>query len=183
MKRPLRFGLKTQSHPAMALFLGITEPTRPDRIRQGKKGRVFTALGCQAFVDDLILMIQHRPQPLPRDIPRTRSVNRVAHGHVISGNRLRDRPRSPAHPEKHRRRLLPRPDLGEGAVGGQHQPVAVADEAAPADAAAAVPYIVAVDDADLLDDDDALDAPEEPDAELSAQAVPTVLSPNTSTPR
>ena len=55
---------------------------------------------------------------LPADIPLARPVHGVRHGHVVGGDRLGHRAGGAADVEEPARHLLPRADLGKGAVAG-----------------------------------------------------------------
>ncbi len=111
-----RLGLETQPHPAVALLLGVVEAAGAHRVRQGEEGGAVAALGVQAVLHDLKLVVEHRDHALARHVARALAVNLVAEGHVVGRHGLGHRAGSAAGAEEPVGDLLSRPDLGEGAV-------------------------------------------------------------------
>ena len=93
---------------------GITPGSH--RVRENEKLCRAPARGFEPFQEQRVFVLEHRLQPLPADVTFARTINRVAHGHVVGRNRFGDGAGRAADAEKPARDLLPRADLGEGAV-------------------------------------------------------------------
>ena len=111
-----RLRLKPNPEPAVALGaargygVGKHEESRP-----GPSARL------QPLQQQAILVIQHRLEPPPAHVTLRRPVDRVAHRHVVRRDRLGDRTRRPAHPEKPARYFLAGPDLRKSPVAPRIQ--------------------------------------------------------------
>ena len=110
-----RMGLETDPHPAMRFAGSIVRAGR-DRVCEDEEARLAAALIVEALDEQLVLILEHRDQPLLADVALTRTVNRIRKRHVVGRHRLRHRAARAAHVEKLSRHLLARANLGERAV-------------------------------------------------------------------
>ena len=98
-------------------YLFVT--ARFHRVRENKKFGRSSALLLQALLQQLILMIQHAMEPLPRDVTLGRPINGITDRHVISRHGLGDGACRSAHSKEPARHFLSRTDLSEGPVLGR----------------------------------------------------------------
>ena len=112
--------LEAQADPGVALPLAVVRGGG-DRVGEGEEAGLGPALGGEPIDQQLVLVLQHLLQPFARDVALGVPVDGVADPHVVGRHALGDGPRGPARLEEMPDDLLPRPDLGEGAVGGTVQ--------------------------------------------------------------
>src|SRR4051812_9876015 len=110
-----RFGLETNSHPAVAL-LPVFITARGYCIREDKEFGCVPSFRAEPFPLQLVFIIEHHLEPLPADVALAGAVNRVAHDHVISRHRFGNGPGRAAHAKKPARHFLSRADFGESPV-------------------------------------------------------------------
>ena len=110
-------GLKPDAHPAVAVVLARVA-LGGDGVGEDEEARVLAALRREAFGHQTEFIVEHRLEPLAADVAARGAVDGVRDGHVVGRDALGDRARRAADPEKPARHLLPRADLGEGAVLG-----------------------------------------------------------------
>ena len=113
-----RRGLETDAHPAVA-FVAMDVTLRGNRLSKGEEAGVVAALSGEAFEQQAILVIEHGGEALASDVALALAVDGVAHKHIVGGDALGHRARGAADPEEPARDLLPRANLGEGAVLGR----------------------------------------------------------------
>ena len=109
--------LKAQADPGMPLALAVVRGGR-DRVGEGEEAGLRPALGGQTIDQQLVLVLQHLLQALARDVTLGMAVDGVADPHVVGRHALGDGARGTPGLEEMADDLLPRPDLGERAVGG-----------------------------------------------------------------
>ena len=120
MERDLRWRvhrpvLELQTDPSMPLLVtGVA--ARGYGVGEREEGRPVASDAVEALHQQLVLVVQHRLQPLLADVPLRGPVDRVADLHVIGRDGLRDRARGPADVEEPAHHFLARADLGEGSV-------------------------------------------------------------------
>ena len=110
-----RMGLEPHSHPAVA-FVGALEVSGRDRVGEHEEGGRVAAAFAQPAEVQLVLMVEHRFQPLPADIAIALAVDGVADGHVVGRHALGDRARRPADAEEPADHFLPGADFGKRAI-------------------------------------------------------------------
>ena len=106
--------LEADAHPAVAFVVALVA-AGTHRVGEGEELRGVTPFG-QSLDQQVVLVAQHRLQPLARDVARRLAVDRVADRHVVRRDRFRDAAGGGARLEEPPHHLLPRPDLGERAV-------------------------------------------------------------------
>src|SRR5262249_20495702 len=107
--------LKLDSHPAMAFVRAAIAP-RYDRVCEREERSALAAFLAKPLDVEIKFAIEHRLEPVARNIPVDVPVNCVAHFHVVSRDALGDRARSAADPEKPAHHFLARADLRKRAV-------------------------------------------------------------------
>ena len=107
--------LKLDPHPAVTL-VGATITPRHHCIGECEERRSIGALLPQPLHVEIKLTVEHRLQPVARNVAVSVPVDGVAHFHVVSRHALRDCPRGAADPEKPAHHFLPRADLRKSAV-------------------------------------------------------------------
>ena len=112
-----RLRLKTDSQPAVP-FLVSGETAGGHGVGKRKERGLVAARLIESLDQEVILVVDHRLQTLAADIAIRRTVNRVAHRHVVGGNGFGHRARRAADPEEPARHFLPGADFGKGAVLG-----------------------------------------------------------------
>jgi hypothetical protein len=112
--------LEAQPHPAVALVRAGVVLGR-DRVGEDEEARLLAARGRQALEQQAVLVLQHREQPLARHVAAPLAVDRVAEGHVVGRDGLRDRAGGAADLQEPARHLLPGADLGQGSEAGRVQ--------------------------------------------------------------
>ena len=114
-----RFGarvvLEADADPALAVGL-VRVAARGHRIGECEKGRGRTALYVELLDHQLEFMRQHLREALAADVARRVAVHRITDLHVVGRDRFGEGAGGTAHPEEPARGLLPRPNLGNGAV-------------------------------------------------------------------
>src|SRR4051812_19444025 len=110
------FRLESDPKPAVIFVVAAFVSARLDGVGENEKAGARSSLLLEALLHELILVIEHVLQSLPGDVAFRVAVNGVTHGHVVSGNRLGDRPCSAAYAEKPARNLLPGAYLRKGPV-------------------------------------------------------------------
>ena len=110
-----RLRLETNPEPAVR-FVMLLETARRDRVGENKKSALVADLLVEPLDQQIVFVIEHRPEPGAADVALGRAVNRVAKLHVVSRHRLRDRAGGAADVEKTPRHFLSGADLGKGAV-------------------------------------------------------------------
>jgi hypothetical protein len=114
-RRRARLRLELDADPAAAVLADAVTPRR-DRVGEREERRRRRARRTEPLDELVVLARQHRLEPLPADVALGRPVNRVAHGHVVGRQALRDGARGAADAEEPARDLLAGADLGERAV-------------------------------------------------------------------
>src|SRR6266699_3299675 len=107
--------LEFNPHPAVE-FMAAAVASRHHCIGKGEERSVIAALFGEPLHIKIELAVEHRLQPLARDITLRVPIDSVTHFHVVSRHALRDRPRRPADAEKPTHHLLPGADLRERPV-------------------------------------------------------------------
>ena len=107
--------LELDSHPAVALVSAAITP-RHHGIGESEERSVIAALRSQSLDVEPEFVVEHRLEPVARNVSVNVPVDGVAYFHVVSRHALCDRPRSAADPEKPAHHFLSRADLGKGAV-------------------------------------------------------------------
>ena len=110
-----RLGLETHPEPAVR-FVVLLETARRDRVGKNKKRALVAHLLVQPLDQQVILMIEHRLQPVAADVAIARAINRVAELHVVGRHGFRDRAGGAADLEKPPRHFLAGADFRKGAV-------------------------------------------------------------------
>jgi hypothetical protein len=111
----VRAALEFDSHPPVE-FMAAAVASRHHCIGKGEERSVITALLGEPLHIKIELAVEHRLQPLARDITLRVSIDSVTHFHVVSRHALRDRARRAADTEKPAHHLLPGADLSERSV-------------------------------------------------------------------
>ena len=114
-RRSQRLGLKADAEPAVAVFLARVA-ARGHRVGEDEELGLVAALAVETLDQQVVLVIEHRLQPLPADVAIALAVDGVAEGHVVRRHRLGDRARGAADAEEPARHLLAGANLGERAV-------------------------------------------------------------------
>ena len=107
--------LEPHAHPSVAVVAAV-ERAGGGGVRKGKEPRSVAAHAIQSLVHEAIFVVEHLPDPLPRNVALRLAIDGVADGHVVGGNRLRHSAGRPAHSEKPAGHLLAGSDLGEVTV-------------------------------------------------------------------
>src|SRR5436305_773637 len=107
-----RLGLKTNAQPTVR-FIVLLEASGGYGVGENEKSAIAAELGIKAFHQQIVFVIEHRPETLAADVAIGRSVDRVAKGHVVGRHCLSDGAGGTANGEKAARHFLTSPDLGE----------------------------------------------------------------------
>src|SRR5947208_4536934 len=107
--------LKLDSHPAVALVSAAITP-RHDGIGESEERSVIAAFRSQSLDVEPEFVVEHRLEPVARNVSVNVPVDGVAYFHVVSRHALGDGSRGAADPEKPAHHFLARADLGKGAV-------------------------------------------------------------------
>jgi hypothetical protein len=107
--------LEPEAQPAVA-FVATLEGTGRRGVGKDEEPRAIAPHAVETFAQEVILVVEHLLDPLPRDIPLRLAVDGIADGHVVGGDRLRHRARRAPHGEEPAGHLLAGADLGEVAV-------------------------------------------------------------------
>ena len=110
-----RLLLKTHAQPAVR-FVVLLEAASRDGVGKDKKRSVVSKFFIQPFDQQIVLVVQHRLEPVATDIAVGCSVNGVAKRHVVGRYSFGDCSRSAPDMEKSSSDLLAGADLGEGPV-------------------------------------------------------------------
>ena len=108
-------GLEFHAHPAVALVAAAVAAGHHCVGEREECVLVPTVLAEPGDVE-LELVVEHRLQPVHRDVAAGLAVDRVTDCHVVRGDGLRDGARCAAGTEEPARHLLPGADLGDRAV-------------------------------------------------------------------
>src|SRR4051812_21906850 len=104
--------LETDAEPAVR-FVVLLETARRHRIGKNKKCPDAAELFVEPLDQKAVLVVEHRLQPVAADVALSRSVDRVAKRHVVSGHRFGDGAGRAAHVKKSPCYFLPSANLGE----------------------------------------------------------------------
>src|SRR6185369_807312 len=104
--------LEPDAHPAVRL-VGAAVVAGRDGVGKSKKAAAGAPALAKLTLELRPLALEHRLEPLPRDVARARAVEVVADFLVVRGDRLGDRAGRGAGREEPARHLLARTDLGE----------------------------------------------------------------------
>jgi len=97
-------------------FVSAAITPRHHGIGESEEGSVIAAFRSQSLDVEPEFVVEHRLEPVARNVSVNVPVDGVAYFHVVSRHALGDRPRSAADPEKPAHHFLARADLGKGAV-------------------------------------------------------------------
>ena len=104
--------LKANSHPAMT-FVGAREVSCRNRVGERKETGTRTSAPFQLGQKQIPFAVQHRFEPLHRNIPRPRSIKVIAHFFVVCRYRFCDRAGSRSNPQKPARHFLASTDFSK----------------------------------------------------------------------
>src|SRR5439155_9880965 len=107
--------LKLDPHPAVA-FAGATIAPRHHCIGESEERSSIGALLPQPLHIEIKFAVEHRLEPVARNVAVSVTVDGIAHLHVISRHALRDCPGSATDAEKPAHHFLACADLGKSAV-------------------------------------------------------------------
>src|SRR5205814_2961137 len=77
-----RLGLKTNAQPTVR-FIVLLEASGGYGVGKNEKSAIAAKLGIKAFHQQIVFVIEHRPETLAADVAIGRSVDRVAKGHLV----------------------------------------------------------------------------------------------------
>src|SRR5450755_163459 len=110
-----RLLLKTHAQPTVR-FVVLLEAASRDGVGENKKRSLVSKFFIQPLDQQIVLVVQHRLEPVATDIAVGCSINGVAKRHVVGRHRLGDRSRSAADMKESSSDLLAGADLGEGPI-------------------------------------------------------------------
>ncbi len=99
-------------------FVAAFVAARGDGVGKNEKFGCGAAFCVQAVVLQVVLVVEHCLQTRAADVTIGRSVNRIAHDHVVSGHRFRNGSGRAADAKEPARHFLSGADFGEGSVFG-----------------------------------------------------------------
>jgi hypothetical protein len=97
-------------------FVRALEIAGGDGVGEHEKRGAFAPRRREAFLQQLVFVVEHQVQALAGNIARRLAVDRVAERHVVRRDRLRDGPGSPAGLEENARHFLSRANFRERPV-------------------------------------------------------------------
>ena len=106
-----RLGLEANPQPALAFFAA-----RRHGVGEDEERRLAPTRFIQPFEQQIVLVVEHGPEASAAHVILRRTVDRIAHRHVIGRDGLRHRAGRAARAEEPARNLLSRADLRERAV-------------------------------------------------------------------